>query len=184
MEDREIIEEFFQRDEDALRHTSEKYGQQLYRIALHYLFSPEDAQECVNDTCLAAWNAIPPVRPQFFFAWLAKVCRRTAFNRLDWKTAQKRQAVVVELTAEMEACIPGNKAETSLESSEIGALLDQFLASLPSEKRILFMRRYWYGDSIRDLAERTGRSEGSLKTALHRMRKALKTFLEKEGYEI
>lgn len=84
----------------------------------------------------------------------------------------------------MEACIPGNKAETSLEYSEIGALLDQFLASLPSEKRILFMRRYWYGDSIRDLAERTGRSEGSLKTALHRMRKALKTLLEKEGYEI
>lgn len=65
MEDREIIDEFFQRDEDALRHTSEKYGQQLYRIALHYLFSPEDAQECVNDTCLAAWNAIPPVRPSF-----------------------------------------------------------------------------------------------------------------------
>lgn len=112
------------------------------------LYCYEDAEESVNDTYMTAWSTIPPQKPSYLFAYLAKICRFKSYEKIDWKTAKKRQAKIVELTAEMETCISSNPSEESKsEYEEIGHLLNKFLASLSEEKRLIFMRRYWYSTS-------------------------------------
>ena len=129
----------------------------------------EDAQECVNDTYLRTWNSIPPTRPQFFFAYLAKICRFLCFDVLDHKNAQKRSALVVELTHEMQ------------QGEQIGQNITAFLRTQSKQDRLLFMKRYWYGVSIKDLAQQMQISESSAKVRLHRIRGRLKKYLESEG---
>lgn len=184
MEDEVIVELFWARDETAIKHTALKFGGKLHQLALKILYNHEDAEESVNDTYLAAWNTIPPQRPAYLFAYLAKICRLTAYGKLDWKTAKKRQAEIVELTAEMESCIPGSSVESNLAGEEIGRLLNSFLAGLPEEKRLIFMRRYWFGDSIRDISRRYGFGASKVKVTLLRTRNDLKDFLEKEGLKV
>ena len=147
MEDNKIIDLFWTRDQMAIEETGIKYGSRLQRLATKILYSREDAEESVNDTYLAAWNTIPPQRPVHFFAFLAKICRFAAYGKLDWKTAQKRQAEVVELTNELETCIPDSAAQAAFDSRELGELLNIFLGTLTEEKRLIFMRRYWFEDS-------------------------------------
>lgn len=180
MEDSEIVELFWQRKETAVEHTENKYGSRLYSLAMNILLCCEDAEEAVNDTYLTAWNTIPPKRPEFLYAFLAKICRFTAYGKLDYKTAKKRQAEIVELTAEMESCIPA-PSEESVDGEEIGRLLNQFLAGLTEEKRLIFMRRYWFGDSISSISKRYGIGESKVKVSLMRTRKELKKHLKKEG---
>jgi len=146
--------------------------------------SREDAEECVSDTYLNAWNAIPSERPDHLFAYLARVCRNLALDRLDWKNAKKRQAHVVALTAELEACIPDPWRERQLSGQEIGAALTAFLQGVPEDQRLIFLRRYWYGDSIRDIAGRYGFTESKVKTTLLRTRSRLRDYLEKEGITV
>lgn len=181
MEDTEILERFWKRDEGAIPAAEEQYGTRLLRLAERLLGSREDAEECVSDTWLAAWNAIPPERPEHLFAYLARVCRNLALDRLDWRNAQKRKADVVTLTAELEACIPDSRRDQSLDGEAIGVLLTVFLEGLSEEARLVFLRRYWYGDTVQEVARRYGYSESKVKMLLFRTRKKLRTWLEKEG---
>lgn len=184
MEDELIIELFWARDEMAIKNTALKFGGKLHQLAMKILYNHEDAEESVNDTYLAAWNTIPPQRPTYLFAYLAKICRLTAYGKLDWKTAKKRQTEIVELTAEMESCIPDPSAEANVTGEEIGRLLNIFLSGLSEEKRLIFLRRYWFGDSISDISRRYSLGASKVKVSLLRTRNALKIFLEKEGLTV
>ena len=181
MEDSKIIELFFARNEDAIRHTDDTYGRKLFALADNIVRDHQDAEESVSDTYMKTWETIPPQRPAYFFAYLAKLCRNFSLARLQWQSAAKRSAQVVELTREMAECIPDHSHDRKLEGEEIGQLLNEFLDSLSSENRLIFLRRYWYVDSVREIAERYQISESKVKTQLHRTRKKLQQFLEGEG---
>lgn len=181
VEDAKIIELYFKRDPDAIAETERSYGRQLQRLAEGIMKNYEDGQECVSDTYMKAWETIPPQKPNYFYAYLAKICRYFAFGRLDWKQAQKRQAEVVVLTEEMELCIPDNSQEREAEGKAIGRAITAFLGTMTLENRLLFMRRYWYCESIAEIAQRYRISESKVKTRLHRIRKQLKVHLEREG---
>jgi len=181
LEDAQIIELYFRRDEDAIAKTADAYGSRLSSLAHRILEDREDAEETVSDTYLKAWETIPPTKPVFFYAYLAKICRFGAFGRLDWRNADKRKAELVELTAEMELCIPDLRRESELESREIGRLLNAFLGTLKEDSRRTFLRRYWFGDSIEEIAGRYHISESKVKSQLFRARNGLRSFLEKEG---
>lgn len=184
MDDREILDLFWARDERAIEMTQRAHGGKLNRLAVGILRTEEDAEECVSDTYWKAWETIPPQRPNYFFAYLAKICRFLCFGRLDWQNAQKRSADVVSLTEEMELCIPDCSRDRQLESRELGRLLTKFLDTLPKESRVIFLRRYWYAQSVREIAIGCGVSESKVKTQLHRTRNKLRGYLEKEGIAV
>ena len=181
MKDDEIIALYFRRDEDAIRQTELAYGGKLYNLSYRLLWNREDAEESVSDTYMKAWENIPPTKPTFFYAYLAKICRFLTMGKLDWNNAAKRKAEVVELSDEMENCIPDLSREMQIQSQELGALLNEFLGTLSPENRQIFMRRYWYADSIAEIAQRFHLGESNVKAKLMRTRNALRTFLEKEG---
>ena len=184
MEDSKIIELFFARDEDAIKHTDDTYGRRLYQLADNIVRNGQDAEESVSDTYLKAWNTIPPRKPQYFFAYIAKICRHFALDRLDWKNAAKRKAEVVSLTKEMELCIPDTQRDRELAEKELGVILDAFLRTLTPENRVVFLRRYWYVDTIAEIAVRYGISESAVQMRLNRTRAKLCTYLEKEGIRV
>ena len=179
--DDEIIELYWKRDPKAIEETQTQYGEKLGRLSFGILENREDAQECVNDTYLRTWDSIPPTRPQFLFAYLAKICRFLCFDVLDHKNAQKRSALVVELTHEMQQCIPDSRDEDKVQGEQIGQNITAFLRTQSKQDRLLFMKRYWYGVSIKDLAQQMQISESSAKVRLHRIRGRLKKYLESEG---
>ena len=148
MEDDRIVALYWARSEDAITETSEKYGKYCYAIAYHILSNAEDAEESVNDTYLAAWRTIPPKRPKYFFAYLAKICRNFAFGKLDWLDAARRKAEVVTLSEEMELCIPDTSRDSAAEGREITRALNAFLGTLTQENRRLFVRLYWYVETV------------------------------------
>ena len=180
MQDEQIIELYCKRNEHAISETAAKYGIPLERLA-ERIVSVEDAEECVNDTYMNAWNHIPPTIPKYFFAWLAKVCRNLALGKIEWSHAKKRSAQIVTLTQELEECIPDLAAEAEKSSKELGTLLTGFLEGISKKKRLMFLRRYWYGDSIKEIARECGVLEGNVKTTLFRVRRDLKKYLEQEG---
>lgn len=184
MDDGKLVGLFWRRDEAAIDQTQAKYGQLLLRLAQRITGNMEDSLECVNDTYLAAWNAIPPERPQYFFAYLSKICRNLAFGVLDRREAEKRSATVVELTQELQQCLPDRMAEARLEGREIGEVLNRFLGALKTEERRIFLRRYWYGDSVAEIASHFSATQSKVKTQLHRTREKLRRFLEQEGIGI
>lgn len=178
MEDDKIIALLWTRDENAISELMSKYGQKLMRFANGILKNSEDAKEIVNDTFLKVWNLIPPKRPDYLYAFMAKICRFEAFGRIDWNQAEKRNAQIVELTAEMEECIADTSNLYTYEDKEVGRYISEFLRGLPKEDRVLFVRRYWYTDSVRELASRYGLSESNVKVRLHRVRKKLRDYLK------
>ena len=180
MEDQDIINLFFARDQEGLRQMADKYGGTLMTLARRILRDENDAEEAVSDTWLTAWNTIPPARPEHLYAYLAKICRFSAFGLLDKAHAQKRTATVVSLSAELEGCLPANYGD----SSDLSDILNRFLAGLPTEKRRIFLRRYWFGDDLREIARRYGISESKVKVTLFRLRSQLKVHLEKEGITV
>ena len=184
MEDAKIIELYFARNEDAICQTDAAYGRRLHHLAQNIVRNDQDAEESVSDTYLRAWETIPPQRPAHFFAYLAKICRNLALNRLDWKNAAKRKAEVVSLTEEMERCIPDSQRDRELEARELGAALDRFLRTLPRENRLIFLRRYWYVDTISEIARRYGLSESAVQMRLSRTRAKLSAYLAKEGIPV
>lgn len=177
MEDSEILELFWERKELALSELERKYGTRL-KILAGRMVLEEDAEECVNDTYLAVWNSVPPNRPEYLFAYAAKICRNLALNKIEQSKATKRSAVVVELSEELIQCIP----DMTLATDETGLreLILRFLKSLPEEKRKLFLRRYWYGESVKELAMAFGYRESKVKSILFRLRKQLWSELKKE----
>lgn len=181
MDDNQIINLFFQRDEDAIKVVDEKYGSKLNALAANILQSREDGLECVNDTYMKAWNAIPLARPEYLFAFLATTVRNIAIDMIRKNNADKRQGKVTELTKELEECIGDGGLQSNLDKEDIGALLSDFLEFIDENKRIIFLRRYWYSDSIKDISKRMQMSESAIKVTLHRTRKELRKYLESEG---
>lgn len=177
MEDKEILQLFFERQEQALSELEKKYGSRLKMLAGR-MVSAEDAEECVNDTYLAVWNSVPPKRPEYLFAYAAKICRNMALNKVEQSRAAKRSAVVVELSMELMECIPDNTF--AKDENGLRELLVRFLENQSEEKRKLFLRRYWYGESVKELAKAFGYRESKVKSILFRMRKQLWNELKKE----
>lgn len=185
MEDNEIIELFWQRSQRAIAETDQKYGGRLQTLSMNILHDRQDAEECVNDTYHATWNTLPPERPNYFFAYLAKLARNFSFGKYDYYHAQKRCVTVVELSDEIENCIPApNDLEQKLDSKEIGRIISTFLYEQSSEMWAVFVRRYWYMDPIKDIAEMFQISESKVKSILFRMRNKLREHLEEEDIHL
>lgn len=185
MEDREIIELYWRRSERAIACSEEKYGAYCRAVARQILRSLEDTEECVSDTWLAAWNAMPPHRPAVLRTFLGRLTRNLAVNRRIYDGAQKRGGGEVSLALdELRECAGGDTTEEAFEAAELGRLIDRFLRGLSASECNLFLRRYWYLDSIDMLAARYGLRPGAVKTRLHRTREKLRTFLRKEGYAL
>lgn len=184
MTDPEIVELYLARDESAILHTANRYGARLRSLANGILEDTAAAEECENDTYLAAWNSIPPHEPHgYLFAYLARIARHNAIDRCRARSREKRGARLEELTAELMDCIPSqDHTEAYADAKELASAISSFLYTLPEGKRDLFLRRYWYCDSISALAKRTGWKESRVKTALYRIRNELRNHLKKEGY--
>lgn len=183
MDDEQIIELFWQRNELAINECKMKYGTYCRSIAMNILSCTEDAQECENDTYLAAWNAIPPHRPNTLAIFLGKITRRIALDRRKTRMAQKRGGDTVTLSLEeLAGCIPDSNAiDDFIDQAVLTHTISAFLRPLPRRERQVFLRRYWYLDSIPDIAHRFGFTESKIKMMLLRTRQKLRQHLEKEG---
>lgn len=185
MEDSQIIILYFERDEAAILETEAKYGAYCRGIARNILSIEADADECVNDAYLQAWNSIPPQRPGKLGAWLGRVVRNIAFNLWKKNRRQKRCAGMEQLLSELEDCIPSPiTVERELEEQELTEVINTWLASLPKNDRILFMRRYWNGETVATLAQESGTSPANMAKRMYRLRQKLKFKLEQEGYSL
>ena len=183
MEDQGIIALFFDRSEQAIEETDKKYGGYCYSIAYNILFNREDSEECVSDTYLAAWNTIPPRRPNFLNAFLAKMTRHISIDRWRKRSAKKRGGGEIFLALEeLEDCVDSSSTETEYEKKELSRVLNQFLSSLPETERNVFLCRYWYLDSIQTISEVSGISQSKVTSMLHRLRGKLRKKLSEEGY--
>ena len=183
MEDREILELYFARDEDAIVRTCEKYGGYCYHIAANILPAHEDAEECVGDTWLRTWNAIPPARPDPLRAFLGRITRNLALSRWRHDRAAKRGGAEATLVyEELADCLSGGtEPESVAEAEALADAVNTFLASLKPRERSVFLARYWYFASIREIARRTGKTEGAVKSSLLRTRRRLYDYLNGEG---
>ena len=183
MEDAQIIELYWARSESAIAETEKKYGAFCRTVAENILAQREDAEECVNDTWRRAWDAIPPQRPALLRAWLGKVTRNLALNRLERARAQKRGGGGADLLlSELEDCIPSPEhVERHLEGEALGAAISAWLRTLPRDDRALFVRRYWNGEPLNGLAAVWGVRPAQLAQRMYRLRQGLKAALEKEG---
>ena len=185
MEDTQIIELYFERDETAITQTDGKYGAYCRKIAKNILSLEEDAEECVNDAYLQAWNSIPPQRPERLGAWLGRIVRNMAINLWHKNRSQKRSPGIELLLSELEDCLPSPETvERVIESNELSEAIDRWLASLSRDDRVLFVRRYWYGVAVNDLAKERGVTSGSMAKRMYRLRLELRSALEKEGYSL
>lgn len=185
-EDNELIRLFLKRDESALEKTGNAYGARLKRIAGSLLCDDFAAEECVSDALFEAWNSIPPNEPYgYLFSYLGRIVRCRAIDRAGRDKAKKRSAVFVELTREIEEAIPSRGGvESEAEANELKRLINGFLASLPGEKRDIFVLRYWFMEPVKDIAKKLGKGESSVKMTLLRLRGELKTHLENNGYTV
>ncbi len=182
MEDQQIIELYFNRDENALVETAKKYGAFCLRIARNVLTLLEDAEECVNDTWHTAWNQIPPTRPDSFKAFLGRIVRNCSISKYRAAHAKKRFNGLEVMLSELEECIPATgSVEQEIEAKELTGYINGWLATLSQEDRVLFVRRYWYGEEVRDLAKKTGVSAVQMTQKMLRLRRKLKAFLEEKG---
>lgn len=182
MEDGQIIDLYWNRDQQAIRETEGKYGPLLRGIAWNLLRSREDSEECVNDTYLRAWNAIPPTRPAFLRTWLGHITRNLSLDLWKRRQAEKRGGGAETLLGELEDCVPAPAGpERTVEDQELAEALNAFLRGLSREGRAMFLRRYWYGESVAEIGRALHCGEGKVKSSLFRSRKALREYLEKEG---
>ncbi len=176
-----IIDLFFARDEQAITETAQKYGKLCMRIANNVLHSQEDAEECVNDTYLSTWNAIPPQKPLSLMAFVAKIARHTALDRFDYLSAAKRDRQMVTSLSELEDILPAAHYDPALTDEDLGKVISDFLQTEKNEARDVFLRKYWYFDSIEDICQKYGFSQSKVKSLLFHTRIRLKNHLSKEG---
>lgn len=183
MNDEQIISLYWDRDEEAIAQTRQKYGSYLHTISYNILANREDSEECVGDTYLKAWNAIPEDRPSIFSAYLGKIVRNLSLHLYEKHKAQKRGGDQMALLLdELLDCVPGSDSvEEQSDLSALTAVIDSFLDMQTREHRALFVRRYWYAQSIGELVKWTGYSESKVKSILFRLRGKLKTKLEQKG---
>ena len=185
MDDFAIVELFHQRDEQAITESDKKYGSLCRSIALRLLDFREDAEECVNDTWHTAWNRMPPDRPQALGAFLGRITRNLSVSRWRRDHAKKRYNGIEILLSELEDCVPApDTVEDNLNRQQLAQFISGWLDSLSEGDRRLFIRRYWYGDPVKELAAKRGERANGLSQRLLRLRKALRTYLESEGVEL
>lgn len=185
MEDSQIVELYWQRNETAITHTQQKYGRYLGKIAFQILNDREDSQESVNDTYLAAWNAMPPHRPSVLSTYLGKLTRRISIDLFRKKSAQKRGAGEYQKSLEELGDLAGGTTpQEAVDSQLLGDAIAGFLRTVSSEARHTFIGRYYYLDSVKEIAAYCHISEAKVKILLHRTRLALRTYLEDEGYTL
>lgn len=179
MEDTEIITLYFERRETAILETENKYGVYLNAVAYHILRSFDDTEEVIDDTYMAAWNTMPPTKPENLKHFLSRITRNLSFDRLDYKNAKKRRALFVEL----DECIPDrqNDMESIWEAREIGRVINDFLKTLDRKTCAVFLARYYYAYSIKELAEQYALSDRQVKYLLSKTRNKLRSYFEKEG---
>lgn len=184
MEDGKIIDLYWAREQSALEQTQRKYGRYLTKVAYNILASREDSEESVNDTYLAAWNTMPPHRPDCLCAFLSKLVRRISIDLLRKRETLKRGAGAYMLSlSELSECLPGGKdTEQEAEGKRLSAAVTEFVAALPEKNRRIFLGRYYFLDSVREVARYCGVTEANAKVILHRARQALRTHLEREGF--
>ncbi|MBE6954632.1 MAG: sigma-70 family RNA polymerase sigma factor [Ruminococcaceae bacterium] len=184
--DETILNLFFRRIDDAISLTKTKYGALCRSVAFRILADSRDAEECENDTYLRAWNAIPPERPRALGAYLARITRNLALDRLDYNTAAARSSALTQAFEEFEPWLPARLGDPEAASENLAfrRVLNDFLRRQSAEARTIFLRRYWYGESIREIAEALGVSESKVKTSLFRTRERLLTELIKERIEL
>ncbi|MGM9662820.1 MAG: RNA polymerase sigma factor [Oscillospiraceae bacterium] len=184
MEDHDIIALYWRRDESAIEETGRKYGPYCFSLARRILSRREDAEECVSDTWLRAWNAMPPQRPNRLQLFLAKITRNLAFDRCRALHAEKRGEGLTVALEELGDCLAAPEGvEEPLRQKELEECLGRFLRALPARERGVFLRRYFFLDSTAEIAARYGLSEGNVLTLLSRTRKKLKAQLGKEGFD-
>ena len=182
MDDREIIDLFFERSEQAVTELSAKYGSRLRGIAANILRDANEAEECENDTYMSIWSSIPPKRPQSLAAYACRIARNKAIKRYRAKNAQKRNSQYDLSLEELEGCLgAGNEPEEHIQAAELGWAINVFLATLSVEDRRMFLRRYYFADSVGDIAAELGSTENRVSLRLFRMREKLRKHLEKEG---
>lgn len=184
MEDNSIVELFWQRDEGAISETALKYGKYLNSISYQILMNAEDAEECVNDTYNDAWQSMPPHRPVVLSTFLGKITRRISIDKWRMLNAKKRGGgEIILVLDELEGCVSGfDNVEEEIERREMVKVFNSFLDTLQTAERRIFLCRYWYMDSIQDIAKRFGFSQSKVTSMLHRTREKLRVMLEKEGY--
>lgn len=186
MNDCDIIDLYWERDGRAIKETSEKYGSFCKSIAMNILSSEEDASECVNDTYFSAWNSIPPQRPEKLAAYLGKITRNLSFNRYKHDRVQKRGGGNITLVLdELAECVSdADSVEKAMDRQELASALNSFVKGLSSGKRIIFVQRYWYGQTVKEIAADSGLSENNVSKTLERQRRKLRAYLKERGFEI
>ena len=184
MTDEKIIQLYFSRDEKAIEETTIKYGSYCYKIANNILKNRQDSEECLNDTWMQTWDTIPPIQPVYFNLFLAKIVRNLSFNKYRNKYAQKRgRGEVALVLEELEECLAGHlDVEALYIAEELQATINKFVRALPEGEGNVFIRRYFYSDSIKDISVRYRISENNIRVMLNRTRNKLRDRLEKEGY--
>ena len=183
MKDTEILDLYWERDERAIEESQKSYGNYCYSIAFHILHTKEDSEECVNDTWLRAWKAIPPNRPQRLALFLGTITRNLSFDRWKHKNALKRGNGEMEAALEeLEECVPAARStEDAVEEAELQRCLNRFMGTLKERERNIFLRRYWYAEECSEIAARYDMKLNTVKTTLFRVRGKLKNYLEQEG---
>ena len=185
MEDKRIIDLLFERNELALDAARQKYGGLCQSIARRLLTLPEDAEECVNDAYLALWNTIPPQNPRSLSAYIGRLARNIAISRHRKNTADKRHEGITLMLSELSECIPASAdTESEAECTLVSQYIGSWLQTLDKEDRVIFLRRYWYGYSLKEIAEQTYSATPYLATRMFELRKSLRAWLEKEGVTI
>ena len=182
MDDHRILQLLWARTERGIEALQRKYGKRLFQTAMNILDDKQDAEEAVNDTYLALWNAIPPARPEPLCAYVYQVGRNTALNHLRHRDAEKRMSRYDASLEELSDILPGGDLEEAIQERQLGQAINGFLATLPRESRVLFLRRYWFGDELSQLAREHRVSPATLSVRLHRLRKRLKDYLIQEGF--
>ena len=178
MDDSKIIDLFYARSEQAIMELSTKYGAVCSKVAKNILNNSHDAEECVNDAYLGAWNAIPPARPNPLLSYIVKIVRNISLKIYWRKEAAKRSSHYTIALEEIEACIADQKTvEDEIEARELARIIEDFLDTLTVENRVIFMRRYWFADSYKDIAELVGLSEKNISVRLTRIREKMKQYL-------
>ena len=184
MDDLRIIELYFKRDEQAIKETDVKYGKLCHNIAYNILNNHEDSQECVNDTYVGAWNAIPPTRPNNLMSFVCRIVRNLSLKRLEFLKREKRSADVILSLEELAAVLPDERYAPNASDEDVGKLISKFLRKQKEDARNVFIRKYYFFDSIEEIAERYGFTESKVKNMLFYTRNKLRDYLIKEGVEI
>lgn len=184
MEDDKIVQLYLKRDESAIKLSSEKYGSRLRTVSLGITLDMQTSEECENDTYLQAWNLIPPNEPRtYLYAFLARIIRHISIDRCRKRASLRRDGYIVELSEEMEMCLPSpDDIERTVSEEELGKAISKYLQTVSQEKRVIFVRRYFYLDSIAEISKRCAISESKVKSLLFRTRNDLRAYLVKEGY--